>query len=93
MNPIITLPVAELKPALIGLGKIISRRATLPVLGHVLVQRNPDGWTTLTATDLDSTVRVRLEQPATGEPATLLVPFADLQKTVKSCKPGEEISV
>jgi len=92
MNPI-KLPIAELKPALVGLGKIISRRTTLPVLGHVLIQRHADGLTTLTATDLDSTVRVRLEQPATGEPATLLIPFAELQKTSKSCKPGEEITV
>ena len=51
MNPI-TLPVAELKPALMGLSKIISRRTTLPVLGHVLVQRDTDGWTTLSATRL-----------------------------------------
>ena len=95
MNPInsITLPVAELKPALIGLGKIISRRMTLPVLGCLLVQRNPDGWVTLTATDLDSTASVRLEQPGEGGPASLLVPFAELQKTVKSCKPGEDITV
>ena len=90
MNPI-TLPVAELKPALIGLGKIISRRTTLPVLGHVLVERNRDGWVTLAATDLDNTVRVRLEQPGDGGPASLLVPFADLQKTVKSCTNGENI--
>ena len=90
MNPI-TLPVAELKPALIGLGKIISRRATLPVLGHVFVERNRDGWVTLAATDLDNTARVRLEQPGDGGPASLLVPFADLQKTEKSCTNGENI--
>jgi DNA polymerase III sliding clamp (beta) subunit (PCNA family) len=92
MNPI-TLPVAELKPALIGLGKIISRRTTLPVLGHVLVERNPDGWVTLAATDLDNTARVRLEQPGDGGPASLLVPFAELQKTVKSCTNGENITL
>jgi hypothetical protein len=33
------LPIAELKPALIGLGKIISKRTTLPVLN----QLNADG--------------------------------------------------
>ena len=92
MTPI-TLPVAELKPALMGLSKIISRRTTLPVLGCLLVQRNPDGWITLTATDLDSTASVRLEQPGDGGPASLLVPFAELQKTAKSCKPGEEITI
>ena len=92
MNPI-TLPVAELKPALIGLGKIISRRTTLPVLGCLLVQRNTDGWITLVATDLDTAASVRLEQPGDGGPASLLVPFAELQKTVKSCKNGEDIAV
>ncbi len=92
MNPII-LPVAELKPALIGLGKIISRRTTLPVLGCLLVQRNPDGWITLAATDLDTTASVRLEQPGDGEPASLLVPFAELQKIQKSCKNDEDITV
>jgi len=92
MNPI-TLPVAELKPALIGLGKIISRRATLPVLGHVLVERNRDGWITLAATDLDNTARVRLEQPGDGGPASLLVPFTELQKTVKNCTNGENITL
>jgi len=92
MNPI-TLPVAELKPALTGLGKIISRRTTLPVLGHLLVQRNSEGWITLTGTDLDNTATVRLEQPGEGGPASLLVPFAELQKTTKSCKPGEDITV
>ena len=92
MTPI-TLPVAELKPALTGLSKIISRRTTLPVLGHLLVQRNSDGWTTLAATDLDTTASVRLEQPGEGGPASLLIPFAELQKTVKSCKPGEDITV
>jgi len=92
MKPI-TLPVAELKPALTGLSKIINRRMTLPVLGHLLVQRNPDGWVTLTATDLDTSASVRLEQPAPGDPASLLAPFAELQKTVKNCKPGEDITV
>ena len=89
----ITLPVAELKAALIGLGKIISRRTTLPVLGHILVERSPDGWVTLAATDLDSTATVRLEQPGDGGSTSLLVPFADLQKILKSCKPGEDIIV
>lgn len=92
MNPI-TLPVAELKPALIGLGKIISRRTTLPVLGCLLVQRNPDGWITLAATDLDTSASVRLEQPGEGGPTSLLVPFAELQKIQKSCNNGEEIMV
>ena len=36
----ITLPIAELKPALTGLGKVINPKATLPVLHHVYVDRS-----------------------------------------------------
>ena len=57
------------------------------------MQRNSEGWVTLTATDLDTTATVRLEQPGEGGPATLLVPFAELQKIQKNCKPGEDITV
>ena len=42
MNPI-TLPIAELKPALTGLGKIINRHAKLPVLTHIKIERTKDG--------------------------------------------------
>ena len=49
----ITLPISELKSALTGLGKIIAKRTTLPVLNHIKIERTKDGWTALTATDLD----------------------------------------
>jgi DNA polymerase III sliding clamp (beta) subunit (PCNA family) len=44
----ISLPVAELKPALTGLGKVVSKRATLPVLTHLKIERTKDGWIALT---------------------------------------------
>jgi len=47
----ITLPVAELKPALTGFGKIISRRITLPVLGALRIERTSQGWITVTGTE------------------------------------------
>jgi DNA polymerase III sliding clamp (beta) subunit (PCNA family) len=71
----IILPIAELKPALAGLGKIISKRTRLPVLSHVKVERTNDGWIALTGTNLDSFATVRLEQPSTGEPGCVLVPM------------------
>lgn len=37
----IALPVADLKPALIGLGKIVPKRVTLPVLGSIKSERLP----------------------------------------------------
>ena len=81
----IQLPIAELKPALIGLGKIISRNSTLPVLQNIKVDRSKDGWTILTSTDLDHCISVRLEQPANGEPLSMLVPHEALQRITKRC--------
>ena len=65
----ITLPIAELKPALTGLAKVLNRHASLPVLSHIKIERTSDGWIALTATDLDHFATVRLEQPAPGEHA------------------------
>jgi len=92
MSPL-TLPLAELKPALAGLSKVIAKRGTLPVLGNLKIERTRDGWVALTGTDLDYHVTVRLEQPAAGEPGALLIPFEELQKTMKACGQGEEILV
>ena len=74
MHPI-TLPIAELKPALAGLGKVINSRSTLPVLHHLKIERTNDGWIALTGTDLDRFVTMRLEQPAEGPPVAVLVPY------------------
>ena len=89
----INLPVAELKPALIGLGKVISRKSTLPVLQNVKVDKTKDGVVALTATDLDSFVSVRLEQPAAGAPLSILVPYSDLQRITKRCQKNESIVI
>lgn len=92
MKPI-TLPIAELKPALTGLGKIINTRATLAVLGTIKIERTADGWIALTSTDLDRWVTVRFEHPAEGPPATVLLPYDQLTQLVKSCGKGESIEV
>jgi len=91
----IQLPIAELKPALIGLGKIISRSSTLPVLRHIKVDRTKDGWIVLTSTDLDTFVSVRLEQPqsAEGAPETMLVPYEYLNRITKRCGKTDTITV
>lgn len=90
-NTIITIPAGELKAILVGLGKVLPKHSTLPLLGCVLVQRDTDGWTTLSVSDLDRAVSVRLEAPAQRhQPSTLLVPFSDLQRLSKTC-PAEEI--
>ena len=89
----ITLPLAELKPALTGLGKVLDKRASLPVLSHIKVERTKDGWIALTATDLDSFATVRMEQPSTGEAVSLLVSYEDLQKVTKSCGKTDTILI
>ena len=86
MNPTIELPAAELKTALTGLGKIISKRTTLPVLEHLRVTRSPQGVVTLEATDLESTARYQVEQPSEGAPCDFLVPFHPLNQLVKGGK-------
>ena len=92
MKPI-TLPMAELKPALIGLGKFIPRAHGLPVLRNIKIERTAEGWIALTATDLDAFATVRLEQPVDGEPLAILVPHEDLARTVKTCTKDENILV
>lgn len=90
MNPI-ALPIAELKPALAGLGKVISKRSTLPVLSHVRVERTNTGHVELGATDLDTALIARLDTPTQGEPVTLLVPYEELHHTAKGCRAGDTV--
>jgi len=90
MNPI-TIPMTELKPALAGLGKIITRRSTLPVLGCIRIERTKTHRIELTGTDLDTTAIVQLEAEAQGEPTVFLVPYEDLNNVAKSC--GKEDSL
>jgi DNA polymerase III sliding clamp (beta) subunit (PCNA family) len=92
MKPI-KLPVAELKPALTGLGKVLNGRATLAILNNLKVERTHDGWIALTTTDLDRWATVRLEHPDEGPPATVLLPFDQLSQIVKSCGKSECIEV
>lgn len=90
MTPI-ALPVAELKPALAGFSKIINKNSPQPILQCIKIERTPEGWICLTASDLNRFVTLRLEQPASGETAKLLVQFEDLQKVVKSCEKNERL--
>lgn len=89
----IALPIAELKPALIGLSKVLDRHSTLPVLNMIKIERTRDGWVALTATDIESFVTVRLEQPSHGELCVMLAPYDDLHSVVKSCGKTDHITV
>jgi len=79
----ITLPAADLKQALPGLSKVVSRKSTLPVLQSVRLTRTEAGVVTLAATDLDTFVSYNLEHSQKGEPLDLLLPFDQLNKTGK----------
>ena len=93
-NPIIKLPITELKNALGGFTKVIPRHSTLPVLGSLHVERDRQGWVHLTATDLDTFLSLRLETPEQiGSPAKCLVPFAELQKLAKICPADETLEL
>jgi DNA polymerase III sliding clamp (beta) subunit (PCNA family) len=93
MKNIIELPVIELRQALPGLGKIIGRRTTLPVLSAVKVARDKAGIITLQGTDLDSTATFTFKDKSEGPAAQLLVPFERLQKAVKQSNGRIELSL
>ena len=84
MNETIEILHHALRPALIGLGKVISKRSTLPVLGHVRVTRDRAGQVFLQGTDLDAFAVYRVPDATPGPACDYLVPFAPLQQAAKS---------
>ena len=92
MKPI-SLPIAELKPVLVGLAKAIQRHSALPILQGIKIERTSEGWITLTATDLDGLVTARLEQPAEGEPVVIVVAHDELLKTANKCAKEDFIAI
>jgi DNA polymerase III sliding clamp (beta) subunit (PCNA family) len=85
--------VSELKTALSGLSKLISKRAVLLVLQHVRVERLPDGASTISATDLEAFTSYRFEQGGEGNAESILVPFGHLHSIVKNCAGKETIGL
>ncbi len=77
----ITLPAADLKQALSGLSKVVSRKSSLPVLQTVRLARDVAGHVSLSATDLDAFVTYRINDPQPAEPFDVLLPFESLNKT------------
>lgn len=84
MNETIEILHHALRPALLGLGKVISKRSTLPVLGHVRVTRDRAGQVFLQGTDLDAFAVYRVPDATPGPACDYLVPFAPLQQAAKS---------
>src|SRR5438477_12106418 len=86
-------PVRELKTALAGLSKVISKRATLPVLQHVRAERAADGATTISATDLDAFASYRFAEGSEGKAESILVPFESLHSIAKGCAGEETVTI
>ena len=89
----ITLPLATLKTALAGLGKIPFARCTLPIIGKHVHVRQADGVLTLTVTDLDTVLRYRhpTRPPALTGLAQMLAKLRDTQEACEFLVPVEEL--
>jgi DNA polymerase III sliding clamp (beta) subunit (PCNA family) len=93
MNTVITLPVSELKSCLTGLGKVIGRKSTLPVLQHVRISRDSKGMVSLQATDLDAFVTYHASEDQPGPLVEVLLPIEQLAKAVKSSSAKDSVSL
>ncbi|MCX6908353.1 MAG: hypothetical protein NTY01_09965, partial [Verrucomicrobia bacterium] len=93
MNNEITLPLTEVKAALTGLGKVVSRTHSLPIVQSVRIARDKAGQVTLQTTDLDSFATFRLEKLQESKPLTVIVPFKELAAVIKNSSGSESIGV
>jgi DNA polymerase III sliding clamp (beta) subunit (PCNA family) len=89
----ISLPVAELKSALAGLGKVIPKRSTLTLFNFIRVRQSATGQVDLTTTDLDHTAIYSMKHRGSTEPTLLLVPIEDLNNIVKSCSAADTLTL
>ena len=78
----ISLSIADLKPALTGLAKVVSSKASLPCLKCVRVDATPES-VTLMGTDLDVYARVTLNGAKWDAFESFLLPLDHLQAVVK----------
>ena len=73
------IPRSDLKSALDGLGKVVLRKATLPVLQCIKIEA-ADGHVRASATDLDQVVAYKFESATVeGKPAICLLEFEQLK--------------
>lgn len=105
-HPPITLQIKDLRPALVGLAKVIGRKATLPVLACLLIRIGDGNGSataraktrassalTLTGTDLDSTLELTVPAMVPAPTAPFLVPLAVLQDFTKACGANDTIAL
>ncbi len=90
MNVEIEIPIAELKPNIIGLTKIVPRSSHLPILQCVKVKLE-ENTVSIQAHNLDEVATLRLQRQANGCSGELLVPFDVLSKIVKGSATNESV--
>ena len=93
MNNGITLPLKELKSAVAGLGKVVSKGHALPVLQSVRINQDKAGQVSLQTTDLDSFTTYRLTQSQETKAETIIIPFKELVVVVKGSSGVENIRI
>src|SRR5437773_4583678 len=91
MNPMIELPVGDLKGVLTGIGKVVCGRNTLPVLGTVKLAPHANGCLSISGTDLETQVTAQLGAAQNCEP--MLVPLESLCRLVKSLPASDRLTI
>src|ERR1044071_4239094 len=91
MEKTIELRLGDLKRVLAGIGKVAHGRSALPALGCVKLAPDADGCSTISGTDLDSTVSARIGDAHGLEP--VLVPLESLSRLAKSLPPTEHLTI
>lgn len=88
----LTIPRDALVPALAAATRVVDRRNTIPVLSNVLIEAADDGAVTLTATDLDMEIRVRLAARV-GEAGRTTIHAGRLHYIVGKLQAGADIEM
>src|SRR6266516_385308 len=91
MNPMIELPVGDLKGVLTGIGKVVCGRNTLPILGTVKFAPDANGCLSISGTDLETQVTAQLGTARYSEP--VLVPLESLSRLVKSLPASDRLTI
>jgi DNA polymerase III sliding clamp (beta) subunit (PCNA family) len=88
----ISISVSDLKPALTGLAKVVSNKATLECLRCIRVDATPER-TTLLGTDLEMFARVALPEAKCDSPESFLLPFERLQSIARRFPPATVLNI
>ena len=88
----ISLSIADLKPALTGLAKVVSNKSSLPCLKCIRVDATPES-VSLLGTDLDVYARVTLNGAKWDTFESFLLPLDRLQAVVKRFGPRTILNI